>query len=90
MIVSPWLLLGGIITVSVGSVLATGPFGLTVPFSVVIFMTLGARDALGKYQPLYSLFDTQVSLAHALVALLRGKGDGTWDIDDELREAFIK
>lgn len=90
MIVSPWLLLGGIITVSVGSVLATGPFGLTMPFSVVIFMTLGARDALGKYQPLYSLFDTQVSLAHALVALLRGKGDGTWDIDDELREVFEK
>jgi len=90
MIVSPWLLLGGIITFSVGSVLATGPFGLTMPLSLVVFITLGARGALGKYQPLYSLFDTQVSLAHALVALLRGKGDGTWDIDDELREAFIK
>ena len=88
MIVSPWLLLGGITVLSVGSVLATGPFGLIIPLLFIVFITLGARDALGKFQPLYSLFDTQVSLAHALVALLRGEGDGTWEIDEELREAF--
>jgi len=90
MIVSPWLLLGGVTVFSVGSVLATGPFGLIVPLGFIGFMTLGARDALGKSQPIYSLLDTQVSLALALVALLRGEGDGTWDIDEELREAFEK
>jgi hypothetical protein len=88
MIASPWLLA---LTLGVGTVAAVATLGVTgvaLPAAVGLFTYLGQRDALGPAQALYSLFDTQVSLLRASVELLRGKGDGTWEVDSELREAF--
>ncbi len=88
MIASPWLLA---LTLGVGTTAAVatlGVAGVALPAAVGLFTYLGQRDALGPAQALYSLFDTQVSLLRASVELLRGKGDGTWEVDSELREAF--
>jgi len=88
MIASPWLLALAIGLGTLGGILSFGLPGLVFPAVVTGFVVLGGRDALGPIQPLYSLFDTQVSLLRASIELLRGKGDGTWDVDAELREAF--
>ena len=85
MIVSPWLLVG---LLPGGALVAAGPFGLAVPAALGAFVWLGGRDNLGPLQPFYAVFDTQVSLWRASVELLRGEGDGSWEIDEELREAF--
>jgi len=88
MIASPWLLA---VTLGIGTVAAVATFGLSgfaLPVALGLFIYLGQKDALGPAQVLYSLFDTQVSLLRASVELLRGKGDGTWEVDSELREAF--
>ncbi|MGQ3410822.1 glycosyltransferase [Natrinema sp. LN54] len=95
MVVSPWLVAAGIAVATVGSLAALGPFGLATPAGVFAFTALGSRDALGPLQPLYSLFDTQISLLRASVSLLRARADGddethdgTWSTDDELREVL--
>ena len=88
MIASPWLLAVTLAIGTVGSVIAFGVAGVALPLVVGLFTYLGQRDVLGPVQALYSLFDTQVSLLLASVELLRGKGDGTWEVDSELREAF--
>ncbi|QZP37527.1 glycosyltransferase [Halobaculum magnesiiphilum] len=86
--VSPTLVMAGVGLASLGAVAVGGPLGLAVPVALGAFVWLGARDSLGSLQPAYALFDTQVSLFRAAVKLLRGEGDGTWDVDAELREAF--
>jgi cellulose synthase/poly-beta-1,6-N-acetylglucosamine synthase-like glycosyltransferase len=88
MVVSPWLLALAVPLVTGAAVSVAGPTGLGVLPALATFVWLGQRDALGPLQPLYALFDTQVSLLRASVELLRGKGDGTWEVDAELREAF--
>jgi len=85
---SPTLVMAGVGLASLGAVAVGGPFGLVVPVGIGGFVWLGGRDSLGALQPAYALFDTQVSLFRAAVKLLRGEGDGTWDIDMELRGAF--
>ncbi|PSQ45954.1 glycosyl transferase family 2 [Halobacteriales archaeon SW_7_68_16] len=88
MIVSPWLVALGSVLVTVAAVATVGLAGLAVPAGLLAFVYLGQRDALGPIQPLYSLLDAQVSLFRASIELLRGNGDGTWEVDEELREAF--
>ncbi|ESP89028.1 glycosyltransferase [Candidatus Halobonum tyrrellensis] len=88
MVVSPALVTAGVGVATLAGLALAGPFGLAVPAALAGFVRLGGRDALGPLQPAYSLFDTQVSLARAAVSLLRGEGDGTWEVDAELREAF--
>ena len=88
MIASPWLLAVTMVVGTVGVITQFGVVGAALPVAVGLFTHLGQRDALGPAQALYSLFDTQVSLLRASVELLRGKGDGTWEVDSELREAF--
>lgn len=87
-VVSPWLLLSAFIFATLAMLFISGPLVLMFPAMAAIFVLLGSRDDLGPLQPLYSLLDTQVSLARAAVALLWDEGNGTWDIDEELREAF--
>lgn len=87
-VVSPWLVAAGVGVATLAGVATLGPFGLAVPLGVAGFVVAGSRDALGSFQPLYSLFDTQVSLFRASLKLLAGEGDGTWEVDDELREAY--
>lgn len=88
MIVSPWLLAIDILVLTAASVSVASAAGLLFPLALFGFVWLGQRDQLGPVEPLYALFDTQVSLLRASVELLRGKGDGTWEVDAELREAF--
>jgi cellulose synthase/poly-beta-1,6-N-acetylglucosamine synthase-like glycosyltransferase len=88
MIVSPWLLLAATTLISFGSLAFFGPLGLVTPVAILSFVRLGTRDALGPLQPFYALLDTQISLANAIVELARGNGDGTWEVDKELREMF--
>ncbi len=87
-IASPWLVVATLAFASLGALVLAGPFGLAVPAAVATFTMLGSRDALGPLQPLYSLFDTQISLFRASVALLRGDGEETWTVDRELREVY--
>ena len=88
MIVSPWLLAVTLILGTVGAITQLGALGLALPGGVGLFTYLGQRDLLGPLQALYSLLDTQVSLLRAGIDLLRGKGDGTWEVDAELREVY--
>jgi hypothetical protein len=88
MCVSPTLVIAGIMFGSAGAVAIAGPAGVMIPLGLTAFVRLGASDSLGALQPAYALFDTQVSLFRAVVKLLRGEGNGTWDVDEELREAF--
>ncbi|GAA0285794.1 glycosyltransferase [Halobacterium noricense] len=88
MIISPWLMTA---TLVVGTGAAVSMFsmgGVAFPLAVGGFAYLGQKDLLGPVQALYSVFDTQVSLLRASVELLKGEGDGMWDVDSELREAF--
>jgi cellulose synthase/poly-beta-1,6-N-acetylglucosamine synthase-like glycosyltransferase len=88
MVVSPPLVGLSTLLVCLAAVGTVGPFGLVVPAALAAFVALGSRDALGSAQPLYSLLDTQISLLRAAIALLRGEGDGTWEVDADLRDAY--
>lgn len=88
MIASPWLLTVTLVVGTVGVIAQFGASGLALPVGVGLFTYLGQRDLLGPVQALYSLFDTQVSLLRGGIDLLRGKGDGTWEVDAELREIY--
>lgn len=88
MAASPWLLTFGIISATIGAVVTFGVGGIALPGVLLAFTWLGQGDRLGPLQAIYSIFDTQVSLFWASLGLLRGRGDGTWDIDAELREAY--
>ncbi|WP_096389003.1 glycosyltransferase [Halopenitus persicus] len=88
MIVSPWLLAATLV-IGIGAAISVfGVVGVAFPAAVCVFAYLGQSDRLGPFQPFYSISDTQVSLLRASVELLRGKTDGTWEVDSELREAF--
>jgi cellulose synthase/poly-beta-1,6-N-acetylglucosamine synthase-like glycosyltransferase len=89
MLVSPWLVAAGTVVVSAAAVSVAGPAGLVVPAGVLGFGYLGQRDSLGPLQPIYAVLDSWVSLLVAQVRLLRGEGDGVWEIDRESREAFL-
>lgn len=88
MIVSPWLVMASIGLATLGGLAVGGPLGVVVPAIVAGFVLLGSREKLGWLQAAYSLFDTQVSLFRASLKLLSGEGDGTWEIDTELREVY--
>ncbi|WP_185903275.1 glycosyltransferase [Halonotius terrestris] len=88
MIISPWLIMASIGLATLGGLAVSGPLGLAVPGAVTGFVALGSREKLGSLQVAYSLFDTQVSLFRASLKLLDGEGDGTWEIDEELREVY--
>jgi len=88
MLVSPWLLASGIALTTLVGLLVAGPFGLVVPVALGAFTFFGSRDRLGSLQPLYALFDTQVSLFSAAVKLLRGEGSAIWEVDEELRDQY--
>jgi cellulose synthase/poly-beta-1,6-N-acetylglucosamine synthase-like glycosyltransferase len=88
MLVSPWLLAVALGVLTAGGMLFGGPAGLAVPGAVLLGTALGSRDLLGPLQPVYAVFDTQVSLFIASVKLLRGEGSAVWEVDEELREAY--
>ena len=88
MIVAPWLTLALVGLSLVAGFTWFGAVGLVVPVGLAAFVALGGRDALGPAQPLYAVFDSNLSLVIASLRLLRGGSDGTWEVDAESREAF--
>ena len=88
MLLSPWFVALSVVTVSAAAVSVAGVVGAAVPVALLGYAYLGQRDLLGPLGAPYAVLDTQVSLARAAVDLLRGKGDGTWEVDAELREAY--
>ncbi|WP_135825844.1 glycosyltransferase [Halorussus ruber] len=88
MIVSSWLVALDVIAVTAAGISVFGLAGLAIPVALAGFVWLGQKDLLGPLQAFYAIFDSQVSLLHAATELLRGEGDGTWEVDEDLREAF--
>jgi cellulose synthase/poly-beta-1,6-N-acetylglucosamine synthase-like glycosyltransferase len=85
MLVSPWLVAFGLLVTTAGAFASFGITGVVLPITLAGFVGLGSHDALGPVQPLYAVFDSQVSLLSAAVSLVRLDNDGTWEKDDELR-----
>ena len=58
---------------------------------ILIFVYLGQANKLFIIEPLYSFLDTQISLLVGGLSLMFGKeSDGTWEVDQELRGAYLK
>jgi cellulose synthase/poly-beta-1,6-N-acetylglucosamine synthase-like glycosyltransferase len=88
MVVSPWLVALDVLALTAAGISVAGLAGLAVPAALAGFVWLGQKDLLGPLQAVYAIFDSQVSLLRAATELLRGEGDGTWEVDEDLREAF--
>ena len=88
MIVSPWLLALWFALLFVTGIVLLGPLGLLVPAGTALFIALGHRDNLGGLQPLYAIFDSQLSLVLGSARLLMHETDGTWEIDTDSRKQF--
>lgn len=88
MIISPWLLLLDTLFATAAAVSIIGFPGIAIPGVLWAFMWLGQLDNLGPFQPFYALLDTQISLLHAAFLLVTSESDGTWDVDEELRDVF--
>ncbi|VVB89083.1 Dolichyl N-acetyl-alpha-D-glucosaminyl phosphate 3-beta-D-2,3-diacetamido-2,3-dideoxy-beta-D-glucuronosyltransferase [uncultured archaeon] len=58
---------------------------------LVIFIYLGQANRLYMLEPAYSFLDTQISLLAGGLSLVFGKDSGgTWEVDQELRGAYLK
>lgn len=58
---------------------------------LVLFIYLGQANRLSKLEPFYSFLDTQISLLVGGLSLIFGKeSSGTWEVDHELRGAYLK
>jgi hypothetical protein len=58
---------------------------------LVLFVYLGQANKLYKLEPVYSFLDTQISLLVGGLSLIFGKeSGGTWEVDQELRGAYLK
>ncbi|MDS0475733.1 glycosyltransferase [Natrinema sp. 1APR25-10V2] len=88
MVISPWLVALNVLAMTAAAVSIAGLAGFSVPVALAGVIWLGQQDLLGPLQAVYAVFDSQVSLLHAAIELLRGEGDGTWEVDEELREVF--
>ncbi|HEY9206295.1 MAG TPA: glycosyltransferase [Candidatus Methanoperedens sp.] len=57
----------------------------------LIFVYLGQANRLYMFEPIYSFLDTQISLLLGGLSLVFGKeSGGTWEVDQELRGAYLK
>ncbi len=61
-------------------------------FSLFLFFVyLGQANRLYMFEPLYSFLDTQISLLlGGLNLIFRKESGGTWEVDQELRGAYLK
>ena len=90
MILSPYLILALFLSVlfAVYSYSVVGT--ITLFAAMVVFMYLGQADKLYVLEPIYSFIDTQISLLVGGLGLVFGKkSKGTWEVDKELRDAYI-
>lgn len=63
--------------------------GVLASAGLLLFIYLGQTNKLGRLEALYSFVDSQISLVLGGLALFR-RGDGKWEVDRELREAYIR
>lgn len=90
MIFSPYLLMGFLLSTifAVYSYTMSGAIGLSI--AALVFMYLGQADKLLIFEPVYSFIDTQISLLLGGLGLIFDKkSKGIWEIDKELRDAYI-
>lgn len=90
MIFSPYLILALFVSIlfAAYSYSLAGAVGLCM--AAIIFMYLGQADKLSILEPIYSFIDTQISLLIGGLGLIFGKkSKGTWEVDKELRDAYI-
>ena len=90
MILSPYLILALFLSVlfTVYLYSVVGAIGLCA--AVIVFMYLGQADKLYVLEPIYSFIDTQISLLVGGLGLAFGKkSKGTWEVDKELRDAYM-
>lgn len=58
---------------------------------LILFVYLGQANKLHALEPIYSFLDTQISLLVGGLSLVFGKETGgTWEVDQELRNAYLK
>lgn len=87
-VVCPWLVAFGLAATTFGAVATFGAAGFALPAAVLAFVGFGSRDLLGPAQPLYAVFDSQVSLLVGAASLVLFDADGTWEKDETLRETM--
>ena len=90
MILSPYLILALFLSVlfAVYSYSVVGTLGVCA--IVIVFMYMGQADKLSIFEPIYSFIDTQISLLVGGLGLVFGKkSKGTWEVDKELRDAYL-
>jgi cellulose synthase/poly-beta-1,6-N-acetylglucosamine synthase-like glycosyltransferase len=90
MIISPYILLGFFLSIlfAVYSYTLSGTIGI-IAFAI-LFIYLGQADRLSILGPVYSFIDTQISLLIGGLGLIFGKkSKGIWEVDKELRDAYI-
>ena len=90
MIFSPYLILALFLSIlfAAYSYSLAGAVGLCM--AAIVFMYLGQADKLSILEPIYSFIDTQISLLIGGLGLIFGKkSKGTWEVDKELRDAYI-
>jgi len=89
MIVSPVLFIT-ILLLGLYSLFTTNLiYGALATTGLLVFVYLGQANRLGRLEALYSFMDSQISLLLGGLALLR-RGDGKWEVDRELREAYVR
>jgi len=91
MILSPYLILLFFISLLIVIYNYTTVGSLGVTALAIVFMYLGQADKLSIFEPIYSFIDTQISLLVGGLSLVFGKKSrGTWEVDKELRDAYLE
>lgn len=90
MIFSPYLLIGFLLSIIFAVYSYTMPGAIGLGIATLVFMYLGQADKLLIFEPVYSFIDTQISLLLGGLGLIFDKkSKGIWEIDKELRDAYI-
>ncbi|WP_340819094.1 glycosyltransferase [Methanolobus sp. WCC4] len=91
MIISPYMMVLFTLSFLVAVYTYTSFIGLLLVMAFgAVFMYLGQSDKLSIFEPIYSFIDTQISLLVGGLGLVFGrKSNGTWEVDKELRDAYL-
>ncbi len=91
MILSPYLILL-LLAVIFYMLLLVSTAAVTSAFVLLsLFIYLGQANKLSLLEPIYSFFDTQISLLLGGLSLIFARDSGAmWEVDMELRDAYLK
>jgi len=90
LVVAPWLSVVALVCFIGGLGLLFAPLGVVALGALGVFAWMGQQDQLGPLQPMYAVFDSNLSLVLASIRLYREAGDGLWEIDTESRDVFSR